>query len=233
MASETSPLLQASEDRSPGDEERSPLAEEANATDNEPSRLSRFRQIISDHLQLWTPIYLCLLFLLFLEFPGELSAAPNLRMIELAVCRRYYEERGNLGDQWGNEGYLTDDLCDIDEVQTQVAKILAILGPLDTIPGLLLAIPYGVLADLKGRKFVLALCLFGIICSSIWGRVVLSPTPFLPLWVIYTVPLWQIIGGGAVVLTNLILAIIADVVPSEIRFASLRLFCLYVTDLAS
>jgi hypothetical protein len=169
---------------------------------------SGVRERLIAHWEIWRPIYLCALFALSMEVPGALGTAPNLRMIELAVCRRFYDR---------HEADLPDELCAVDEVQTRIANVFAILGPLNTLPGLILAIPYGMLADSKGRKLVLALSLIGIILESIFTFIALQPGSFFPFWMIYASTIWLIIGGGVVVMTNIIMTIVADIAPPEIR----------------
>jgi hypothetical protein len=174
---------------------------------------------IADHWQRWKPMYLVALFALALQVPGDFTMAPHIRVVELAVCRHYYESHGDTHFQYAED--IPYELCTIDVVQKEIANLKAVTGTLQAIPGLILAVPYGMLADTIGRKKVLSLSIIGIIMESWWAWLTMASKPIFPFWMIYVYPLWQIIGGGAVVLINMLLAIIADVAPSEVRYVVL------------
>jgi MFS family permease len=214
MASETTPLLHTP-DVNDFDERAAPI--NTPATGPPTSKRAEFHDAFRRHWKVWKPIYLCFLFLLFIEFYAESIQAPALRMVEIAVCRHYYEQHDPGKIDFGSGSGYSDELCGIEAVQRRVANMNAVLGTLEVVPGLVLAVPYGMLADAKGRKFVLGLCMLGIVCSSFWALATLSQRDRIPYWMIYTYPLFQLVGGGAVVLTNLIMAMIADAAPSEIR----------------
>jgi MFS family permease len=83
--------------------------------------------------------------------------------------------------------------------------------------GLLFAIPYGILADIRGRRLVIALSLTGAILSNSWVFLVFFSEGAMPFWTIYVYPQLQYIGGGGFVLGAVTMAIVADIVPSESR----------------
>lgn len=85
------------------------------------------------------------------------------------------------------------------------------------IKGLILAVPYGILADTRGRVFVASLGLVGVVCAELWYYFVIEFYDVLPTTAIYAYPLFFIIGGGAVVISAALLAVIADVAPPDAR----------------
>jgi len=174
------------------------------------------------HWKKWKPIYLCTLLILVLDIPGDIVAAPALSLIERGVCRDIY------GDD------INDHLCGNTLVQTRVAKARSIMSTLALIPsmtpsmlqtphakssypGLLLSVPYGMLADRKGRKLVIALVIVGALGYYSWFFMVLYFYNTFPFWVIYFGSGFLWLGGGGFVIAAVISAVIADVVSSEFR----------------
>lgn len=80
-----------------------------------------------------------------------------------------------------------------------------------------MGIPYGVLADTRGRRFVLALGIIGGMMAYSWALLVFSSPGSMPLWTIYISPLFLCIGGGAFVIGAVLMATIADVISSDLR----------------
>jgi hypothetical protein len=175
-----------------------------------------------EHLKAWGNIYICGWLIIGLEIPMFMSAAPGIQLIEDAVCRKIY----------GHE--FTHEMCQGKDVQTRIAGIRGVLAVLAAIPsklsgrclitgevltcqsaGLLFAVPYGMLADKKGRKFVVGLTVGAGFFCYLWSFCVLYFYNTLPFGLIYTYPLILWIGGGGFVAGSIITAIAAEVVPSE------------------
>jgi hypothetical protein len=83
--------------------------------------------------------------------------------------------------------------------------------------GIFLAVPYGILADTYGRIVVCGAGIIGVTAGYCWLFAVLYFYETLPFNLIYAYPLFFCIGGGGPVVAALILAIITDVTPKEIR----------------
>ncbi len=83
--------------------------------------------------------------------------------------------------------------------------------------GFLLGLPYGIIADTRGRRLVLALGIIGAMMSQLWSLLIFSAVGSLPLWSIYLSPLFLCIGGGAFVIGAILMATIADVIPNDMR----------------
>ena len=81
--------------------------------------------------------------------------------------------------------------------------------------GLLLAVPYGIMADHRSRRFVLTLGLIGALLAETWVGLVLRLWNIFPVTAIFFFPLFLCIGGGGPVLSAVLLAVVADVTPTQ------------------
>jgi hypothetical protein len=118
------------------------------------------------HWKQWRVVYLYAFFILVGNFGSGLRFAPELRLMELAVCRRYHfsHDPSNV-DDYGN---VPEALCKTDVVQSQLAMLRAYLSVLNSVAGILVALPFGILADIKGRRPVAALSSISITLSKSW-----------------------------------------------------------------
>ena len=106
---------------------------------------------------------------------------------------------------------------------------------------MILAIPYGTLADRIGRKKIFLLAIVGCFLNDVWIRVVCAlPLSLCPLasisgppnsnllnldWFSDSFPvravwfggLWQLIGGGAATFSSVSFVLVADICPAEQR----------------
>ena len=112
----------------------------------------------------WIYVVLVLICLAFIADMGEtLSTAPRIRFLEFVACTRYYVRYDpSLVDE---SGTVPERLCKIDPVQSKVALVVGWQLFFDSIPAILLPIPYGYLADTRGRKYILVLGLAGYALS--------------------------------------------------------------------
>ena len=95
---------------------------------------------------------------------GEyLYFAPRVRLFESVVCTRYYLQRDP--SLVNRDGSVPENFCKVNMVQDEVAMVLGWQLFFDSIPAILLPIPYGYIADKKGRKWILFLALTGYTLS--------------------------------------------------------------------
>lgn len=101
-------------------------------------------------------ITLAMIFVVFYGFRFALALldVPKVRLVERAICRRYYRSSDPL------DGNIPEEQCKIPIVQTELARIIGYKLTFDAIPGLLTAPFFGGIADRYGRRpTLLIICL--------------------------------------------------------------------------
>lgn len=112
------------------------------------------------HATLWRPITLIWAMLFFQAFGVMVSIAPQTRLFEDIACRRYFGGGGPSGPD--------EESCKDPAVQDMVNELFGWQLFFDGIPGLVMALYYGAMADEKGRKPVLMLSLIGQGLGAAW-----------------------------------------------------------------
>ncbi|KAI9829497.1 MAG: hypothetical protein M1819_006317 [Sarea resinae] len=129
-----------------------------------------------------------------IDFGGYLAYAPQTEIFQDIICRRYYSRTNRV--PFGNV-IIDESECKLDAIQGELALVNGWLDTFITLPsqskllpeyprvrpiddrgrstGILLAIPYGVLADRIGRKPVLILAIVGYIVTGVLIRVISTP----------------------------------------------------------
>ncbi|KAM3470136.1 hypothetical protein MY8738_009862 [Beauveria namnaoensis] len=160
----------------------------------------------------WHPIIVLLLMLLIDGFGYVMSAAPQTRLIEDIVCRKYYsaETLSTLGLTSPSE-----HMCKERPVQDAVAQLFGWQTFFDGIPGLVLAMYFGVLADKHGRRGVLFLSMLGQTIGLTWVLFI-SWTEW-PLKLMWLSSLCLIIGGGTTVTSAVAMMILTDATSEDKR----------------
>ncbi|KAK1774004.1 major facilitator superfamily domain-containing protein [Copromyces sp. CBS 386.78] len=128
----------------------------------------------------WTPIILIQLMIFLSAMGVVISFAPRTRLFEDIVCRKYYAIHNGTAETTTaallsattNLELLrqapSESQCKIAPVQDALAELFGWQTFFDGIPGLLLAMYYGVLADKKGRSPVLFRSLLGQVLAAGW-----------------------------------------------------------------
>lgn len=98
--------------------------------------------------------------LFFQAFGVMVSIAPQTRLFEDIACRRHFGGGGPSG--------LDEESCKDPAVQDMVNELFGWQLFFDGIPGLVMAMYYGAMADEKGRKPVLMLSLVGQALGAAW-----------------------------------------------------------------
>lgn len=176
-------------------------------------RISAFRQ----HVRQWRTFYSCLLLLFLVDAPMFMAEGPRIRMLETGLCREYYQARDPRAV--GPGGDVPERLCKLRGIQGPLARLRGFLGLLEGLPGLLFAVPYGILADARGRRLVAGACVLGFILRDAWTFVVLYFHDVFPLRAIYAAPTFVLLGGGTTLFGPMIMAIVAATVPEAFRSA--------------
>ncbi|EGX95999.1 Major facilitator superfamily transporter [Cordyceps militaris CM01] len=128
-----------------------------------------------------------LLILTAVEFAAALCAAGVAALVEGSLCRSAFPD---VVDPY------RDARCKDKAVQADLAWIIGMENTISVVPGLLMSIPYGIIADKYGPNIVLGLVWVGQFLSEGGHLVVcLNPHIFNVRW-IYASSCMTLIGGG-------------------------------------
>ncbi|PVH96820.1 MFS general substrate transporter [Periconia macrospinosa] len=149
-----------------------------------------------------------------IDVGAYMSDAPKTRVFESNLCLQYYE--ANDPSQIGPDGNVPESLCKIDEVQQRLAMIFGWQDTFDAIPGMLLAVPFGALADRVGRKWIFAVSLVGLQLNCLW-ILLICYFRSLPLQWVWFSSAFFLVGGGPIVAIAIAMTMVSDVCPPEKR----------------
>ncbi|KAJ3495543.1 hypothetical protein NLG97_g3321 [Lecanicillium saksenae] len=145
------------------------------------------------------------------QFHAGIFNTALQQLVEGILCRQYHD---NVVDP------TTDPRCKAEQTQAELSLIFSLEMAFELIPGLLLSIPYGVAADVYGRRPVAFLSILGCLFYGLadlficWKSKTLSPR-----W-LWAVPLTTVMGGGAAVFPTMLYTMISDVAPKSQREVS-------------
>ncbi|WPH04816.1 MFS multidrug transporter [Acrodontium crateriforme] len=146
---------------------------------------------------------------LLLSIGSNMPLTPQTAILQDIVCKQYYEGAKPLNS--------TSLDCTIEPVIGEVARIIGWEYAIENIPNMLLAVPFGILADRYGRKRVLLLALFGSFMNDAWIRLVYWFPETFPVHTVWFAGAWQSIGAGAATLSSITHALVADACTEEQR----------------
>ncbi|KAH6648823.1 major facilitator superfamily domain-containing protein [Truncatella angustata] len=179
----------------------------------------------------WPWIYvisLCIGVAVISDIGESLFAAPRVRLFESVACTDYYSTVDP--SLIGRDGQVPERLCKVDPVQDKVASILGWQFFFDSLPAILLPVPFGYLADQYGRKWIMTLAMMGYLLSCAWPLFALGVL-HLSLRSVWASSLFFLICGGPTIATTMLTTIVADVVPSDFR--STAFFYRFCADLVA
>ena len=159
-------------------------------------------------------VILVFILITIVDVGAFLAEPPKTRVFEANICLAYYEE--NDPSKIRSDGSVPETLCKIDEVQQKLAMIFGWQDTFDAIPGLLLAIPFGALADKWGRKWIFVASLVGLQLNAAW-ILLICYFRSLPLQMTWFSSAFFLIGGGPVVASALGITMISDIAPPDKR----------------
>ncbi|KAI1813575.1 major facilitator superfamily domain-containing protein [Poronia punctata] len=165
----------------------------------------------------WPWIYVvlgCIAIAIVAEIGEYLYTAPRVRLFESVSCTQYYLEHDP--SKVLPDGSVPESLCKIDQIQDEVASVLGWQLFFDSIPAMVLPLPFGYLADKYGRKWILFAAMAGYTLKMASTLFIIGGL-HLPLKYVWLSSLCHLIGGGEVLATLMVTTIVADVVPSKLR----------------
>ncbi|KAJ4399178.1 hypothetical protein N0V91_009635 [Didymella pomorum] len=149
-----------------------------------------------------------------IDMGAFLAEAPRTRVYESNICLGYYRETDP--SVIGKDGLIAEKLCKVDAVQQKMAMIFGWQEMFDAIPSIFMAIPFGVLADKVGRKWIFTASLMGLQLNSAWVLVICYFKD-LPLQLTWLSSAFYLIGGGPIVAAAIGITMISDISPPDKR----------------
>ncbi|KAA8644006.1 hypothetical protein EYZ11_010863 [Aspergillus tanneri] len=144
-----------------------------------------------------------------------MASGPITRIYESIACREYYAQYNP--KQIGSNGEVDEKLCKLKEIQSELAAVKGYMEFFDGILSILLAIPYGLLADRRGRKPTVCLSIPGFVLNCIIHFAVTWYSDIFPLRAVWASCLAWLFGGGPVVVLAIIWTMMSDVTTEEER----------------
>ncbi|EPS41972.1 hypothetical protein H072_4004 [Dactylellina haptotyla CBS 200.50] len=167
-------------------------------------------------------VLLCILLEVVLIFSFATTALPFTRIVENAVCQRWYDMHdGAIGNQTlANPGFKRgevpdESMCKTDEIQAGVVEILGVSDTISTVVALLVMFPSGYLAKIIDRRNFLLLAISETaVAYALMGFIGSHPLTFDPrlFWII---PLFDLLGGGFTFFGIMMRTVIAENVPKD------------------
>ncbi|KLJ11632.1 hypothetical protein EMPG_13172 [Blastomyces silverae] len=151
------------------------------------------------------------------ETGGSMLAAPMTRIFESITCLQYYKEHDPT--KIGNNGNIPEELCKNKVIQGEVAIVKGYGELFDAMAGVLLSIPYGLLADKYGRKPIFCICIPGFVLNMMVTGVILYASDTFPLRMVWLSTLAWVFGGGFAVASTMVWTMMADVTAESQRAA--------------
>ena len=176
-----------------------------------PSRLNRqTRNVQPRHV--YIPLFL-VVFLLNLAL--QICQPALARILESVYCQQYYDSlpSGQDGVVSNTGGMIDESRCKIPIVQERVAKLRGGMELWDALPSLILSIPFGILSDRIGRKWLFRVNLIVIFSKLSWAVIVCASG--FPLHTIYLYSILNLISGGNMFTETLFTILLTDVVEGR------------------
>ncbi|KAL4941284.1 hypothetical protein BDV06DRAFT_5339 [Aspergillus oleicola] len=154
---------------------------------------------------------------LAVEVGFVMAGGPMTRIYESIACRDYYSTVDPSKLTLGSDGQVPEELCKGKEVQSEVAAVKGYMEFFEGMLSILLAAPYGLLADRYGRKKALCFGIPGFVLNCMINFGVMWFSDVFPLRTVWVSCLTFVFGGGPVVTVAIIYTMMADVTTEEER----------------
>ena len=169
--------------------------------------------------KLWNPnsytFGLIIILVILLNGGNIVQEAPKTRLFESIFCSHFY--RGHDPSFIGKDGTVPERFCKIEPVQSDVAMLKGWQVFLDNIPSILLAIPFGILADKYGRKPIILLNAVALCLRISWIMFVCHFWQTIPVRWVWLSASHSLLGGSTPVITSMIFVMTSDIVPENQR----------------
>lgn len=208
---EDAPFLASSDDRPKSrDDDNRPKPED----DDDDNHDAREPAVISQKLK-WRLLITLFFIVVAVDMGIGMSDNPMFRIFESITCRKYYiqQDPGRIEA----DGQVKEEFCKVTEVQSEVAAVKGYFELFEGILCMLLAIPYGLMADRYGRKPTVCLVIPGYIISIVITFVVMWFSETTPLRAVWLSTLASLVGGGPAVAFAVVWTMMSDVTSEDER----------------
>lgn len=147
---------------------------------------------------------------IMVDLAGFFLEAPQTKILEGIICSRHYATAAS-GPGSGSP------YCAAGPVQAELATVTQMLNTFNRLPGLVVAIPFGMLADKYGRRPVLLLAILGALLQDAVSKTVLWYPDLINPRFIWLSSAALLVGGGDAVSGSIVFLIVADVALPEQR----------------
>ena len=144
-------------------------------------------------------IAVCFALAILIDCAALFLHAPQTSILEGIICSRHYESIPGEHD------------CTVGLVQAELATVDQLFNTFTRLPGLLVAMPFGIMADRHGRRPVLVLCILGILFQDVISKIILWRPDVFPPRLIWLSAAATMVGGGEAVASFMVYLVVADV----------------------
>lgn len=144
---------------------------------------------------------------ILVDLAGFFLEAPQTKILEGIICSRHYSDAATT---------VAHD-CTAAPVQSELATVTQMLNTFNRLPGLFVAIPFGILADRYGRRPVLLLAILGALLQDVVSKAVLWYPDLINPRFIWLSSAALLLGGGDAVSGSMVFLVVADVALPQQR----------------
>ncbi|KAF7914733.1 uncharacterized protein EAE98_011432 [Botrytis deweyae] len=181
-----------------------------------PPNLTHSPLSLPSKMKILTPSQIATLLLLLSTISSLLLNSTFLPLIGRYICSTYTPSSSPLPLSSSDVFLLSDELCKSSPVQSRIAEINGIFQFLSYVPGIFLTGSWGWIARRWGmRRGVVGLVAGSGVLGGVWWGVVCWNSDTWDLRWIYLIPIFDLIGGGKVVMVSLLYAYIGEEADAE------------------
>ncbi|KIW46584.1 uncharacterized protein PV06_02249 [Exophiala oligosperma] len=141
----------------------------------------------------------------------QILIPAQTEVFENIYCKQWYHKHPR--PDLPAHGPVPESFCKISPVQTQVSSLKGWLEVSQAVPGLLLSIPIGVLADRIGRRHIFIANASSIFLMQVWITAVTWLDGRFPLRTVWLSGAFGLFTGGTIVTEMLFVCILSDISP--------------------
>lgn len=143
-----------------------------------------------------------------ITFSSLLTALPVTQLLKDALCREHYDNIPELDENMN---------CNTAEINSKLAWIFSTQSVLEIVAELVVAVPYGALADRIGKRRVLVWAAMSSMAGIFVFLGILQFPNIFPVYLVVLSFLPRLFGGGETVLLAMLHSITSDIAPLDLR----------------